>query len=458
MQYGAHLCVVAAQMPAMLQLVLISFAATNHRSLRERCELSLVAERSPVTSERVRLVVPGFDLELVPAAALVGANGSGKSNVLDALAFACRAVYTSQSRWSATQPPPRHPFMTKQGLSKELSIYELTFVADDTVYEYSFSLGSRHVEHESLYSSAAGPRSRTRLFERTTDANGDVRIASGRRLRGPRLAAEQGTRPNSLFLSSAAQNNQATLTPIWEWVVKSFPIADLDNREPRQQYTARQLLDRGPKYHRQIQGFLRSADLGIENVDVQEVPMAREQAELVRTFVSLLDDDSTGHKLDSEAVLTELQVNFSHRGDVGHLPLSAESAGTKTWFEWAAPMVEALSEGTTLGADELDALLNEYLAAEAVSLFQSPATNIHNAQLIFAAQNPGVISMSQLARDQVWVCEKNEQGSTSLTPVTDYKPRREWEVGEAYRRGRFGGLPVIDEGVLKDAALGSPRR
>lgn len=433
----------------------ISFAVTNHRSLRDRSELSFVAERSSPGADRAHLPVPGFDLEVVPAVAIVGANGSGKSNVVDALAYARSAVGESQARWPATSPPPRAPFLTRHGPSPEPSTYELTFAIDDAVYEYEFSVDSRAVTHEQLAYAPNGPRSRTRLFTRRTRASGAVDIEFGRRLKGPRAAAEAATRANSLFLSSAAQNNHRMLLPIWRWLVEGLRTATPHDRHPRAGYTAGRLLHGDRPYRERLRKFVASADLGIEDVNVREVELPEEMVRQMRELIGFFDADST--PADDET-LVDLRTQFTHRGDVGLLDLGDESAGTKAWFEWAAPVIDTLDAGAVLAADELDAHLNELLAGRIVSSFQAVDTNRHGAQLLFATQDPYVLTVAELGRDQVWVAEKSLDGGTSLVPVTDFHPRRSWEVGRAYRHGRFGGLPVIDDDDLLEALSGTGAR
>lgn len=430
--------------------MLISFAATNHRSIRSRCELTLVAEPKPVDDSRTLLHVPGHDLAVVPVAAILGANGSGKSNVLSALTYAVKAIAHSQTRWDPTKGPPRDAFWLRSGWAPEPSVYELTFTVDDAVYEYEFTVSAEAFEHELLVVSPNGPRSRTRLFERTTTAGGRVTVTAGRRLRGPRAAAEAATRANSLFLSSAAQNNHPALTRIWQAIVEDIRDASPEDRLAREHFTQRQIFSGDRRYRQRVKSFLASADLGIEDVEVTEHPVTPEMLEVAQKLTAAL----RGLRSFDRIELHELTTMFSHRGDVGKLLFHEQSAGTQAWFGWTAPVLDTLDKGAVLGADELDSHLNEMLANRIIDSFQDPETNRHNAQLIFTAQNAHVISSSRLSRDQVWVTEKSSSGTTSLTPVTDYSPRRDWEVGRAYQHGRFGGLPVIDEEEFLRALTG----
>lgn len=429
--------------------MLISFAVSNHRSIRERVELSLVAEKKPTAEGRATLHVPGFELAVVPVVAIVGPNGSGKSNVVDALAYAASAIVQSQGQWDPDEPPPRAPFKTASGPLEGPSVFEFTFAVDACVYEYSFAVGAEAIESERLLVARRGPRSWSKLFERHTYGN-RVEISYGRSLAGPRAAAEAATRPNSLFLSAAAQNNHPELSVVRRWVRDNLRMATLGTRAARAEYTARRIRDADDEYRARLRKFICSADLGLRDVSVREVPLPEDHVDALRKVLAAAGFDEGSEDFKD---LKDLVTTFEHSGDVGSLELSEESAGTRVWFEWAAPVIDALDYGQVLGADELDAHLNRYLAAEIVRAFQSAETNRREAQLIFNAQDPALLSIAGIARDQAWITQKNEHGATMLIPVTEFSPQRRWDIGNAYSHGRFGGLPVVDEETLARALL-----
>src|SRR5207247_1762776 len=74
--------------------------------------------------------VPGYAESLLPAAALYGANASGKSNVLAALAFMRDTVIFSHRAWSPDEGVPRDPFAWGPKRD-EPSLFEVAFLHDD---------------------------------------------------------------------------------------------------------------------------------------------------------------------------------------------------------------------------------------------------------------------------------------------------------------------------------------
>lgn len=179
--------------------MLLSFRVANHRSLREPQELNLV---------------PAYegDHAAVTVAAIYGANASGKSTVVDAYRFFTEAVRDSQARWLPGAQVPRRPFLLDHGSRDEPSSYAVDVLVDGVRYVYGFGITDAEVTEEWLY---AYPRGRRRvLFERE-----HMTMTYGATLTGERVAVERTVRPNSLYLSAAAQASHKRLGPVWAALV-----------------------------------------------------------------------------------------------------------------------------------------------------------------------------------------------------------------------------------------------
>lgn len=78
--------------------------------------------------------------ETVRVAGIYGANASGKSNVLDAMAFLRKAVRRSYSNWSPTGGVPRTPFLLDTTSRTAPSLYEVDFVLQGVRHTYGFEV------------------------------------------------------------------------------------------------------------------------------------------------------------------------------------------------------------------------------------------------------------------------------------------------------------------------------
>ena len=77
----------------------------------------------------------------------------------------------------------------------------------------------------------------------------------------------------------------------------------------------------------------------------------------------------------------------------------------------------------------------------------------HKNQLIFTAHDINLISLEDLAQDEIWFLEKNKLGESYLKPFSDYTIPSDMVDGysnvKSYLAGRFGAVPVIKGGFDK---------
>ncbi|MBU1661812.1 MAG: ATP-binding protein, partial [Chloroflexi bacterium] len=130
---------------------------------------------------------------------------------------------------------------------------------------------------------------------------------------------------------------------------------------------------------------------------------------------------------------------------IGQAPfeLGEESEGTQKFFYLLGPLLDALENGNILMIDELEARLHPKLTRELVRMFNSPQTNPHNAQLIFATHDAGLLGEYLLRRDQIWFTEKNRYGATELYSLAEMKERNDASFEKNYLLGRYGAIPYI---------------
>jgi uncharacterized protein len=88
------------------------------------------------------------------------------------------------------------------------------------------------------------------------------------------------------------------------------------------------------------------------------------------------------------------------------------------------------------------------MATALLRLVFSKEHNPNGAQLLFTTHNPLLLDPTLIRRDQVWFADKDDEGSTHLYPLTDYKPRKGESLARGYLSGRYGAVPFIPSGLL----------
>jgi len=417
--------------------MLLSFRVANHGSLREPQELNLV----PVyADERPALTV----------AAIFGANASGKSTVLDAMSFFTTAVRESQARWLPDAPIPRRPFLLDRKSRDEPSTYAVDVLLDGVRYVYGFGVTDAEVTEEWLY---AYPKARRRvLFERT-----GMRLEYGASLTGNRVLIEGTMRPNSLYLSAAAQSGHPQLSALWQSMTSALVIDDRTRRNfALMGAMPAAFMDSIAPPGVALDGvLLGSADLGVQGVRrsaTGTTPAPRKEPE--RAGKGPVGDDL----LEAFNAAAVDSLEFIHRvgGEDFVLRAESESAGTRTWLHLVTAAVAALASGSPIWIDEIDVSLHPLLTTKLLRLFQDPELNPRGAQLIFTTHSASLLGTmlgeQVLRRDQVWFTEKDPETAVStLYPLSDFKPRRGENFERRYLSGSYGAVPVLPDAALEEA-------
>lgn len=445
--------------------MIIQLRVANFRSLRDEQVLSMVAGTRADTGRSAR-AIPGAPVTALCAAGIFGANASGKSNVLKALRFLCRAVERSHRHWQPDQRVPRRPFCLDAESQQRPSEFELDFLLDEVRYSYGFRVDDEQILAEWLHAFPQGRRQSWFSREAST-------FSFGKKLGGQNRAIAALTRKNSLFLSAAAQNNHEQLMPIYRWLVQSIQFIDLSSYSTNAsgvfQETIRALLQSGSR--RAVVDLLRFADLGIVDAKVTPRKLSTDDQKVFQFLAKTITEQfpSADFQLVQPEVLSGGVVHdvvLDHRppGTSGgqEIPFRHESEGTKLWFGLLGPLLHTVRTGGVLLVDELDRSLHPHLVSALVHVFQNPRTNPRCAQLIFNTHDTSLIGTlhkglssdagqsTVLARDQIWFTEKAADGSTKLYPLTDFKPRKQESLERGYLQGRYGAIPILEESVLAE--------
>ena len=402
--------------------MLIQFSVENFRSIMAPATLSMVVSPlrdNKVESDDVMFGVEGLDFSLLKSAVLMGANASGKSNVIKALDFFKNYIIDSFKSLQAGEEIGVEAFKLNTESAKNPSSFEMIFIIADNQYRYGMDVSREVVHSEWLYRKACRKRAKeVELFYREGE---DIKVHTSFTIAAD-LVNRKMIRKNALLLSAAAQFNDPTAVQIIDWLNGTTILSCSD--EERMWNMAVSHLD-DLEMRQRIVEFSKFADLGIEDIE----------------------------KSDNHILSRHLQYDTEGaiRGDAVFPFQSMESEGTIKYFSMAYPIIKALDNGTRLIIDEFDSKLHPVLTNRIISLFNSRETNPCNAQLIFTAHDTNLLSSGLFRRDQIWFTQKDRFGATSLYSLSDYKVRSDAPFERDYLSGKYGATPIIGnlESVLK---------
>ena len=453
--------------------MLLRFAVSNFRSIRDEQELSLVASQAIKDDPQALIETPALRKDkALPAALIYGANASGKSNVVEALRFMCRMVLDSHTDLKPGAPLGRPPFRLAPGWPEKESRFDLTFVHEGVRYQYGFTALDDRFGSEWLYAWPSG--SRRELFLREGQA-----FSFGRSLKGDNQLVARNTKANSLFVSAAAQNNHEQLSIIYYFFTRlaferlsSLNVHNLAIFLGDTGLDSRILkflcaLDTGVTRLRIIEddhfGSIKDLDSnsGISNIKpLKKLEGNPEPGKFTVPSENIIDL-GTSEKIRTLAELFN-PLRRKKRAQLGHttkdggvefFDLDDESTGTIRMLSFLEPIFCALDTGATVIIDELDSSLHTLACEQLILFFQSPKTNPRGAQLIATTHDTNLLKSEMLRRDQVWFTEKDGEGATYLYPLTDIHTRKGDNIEKGYLQGRFGAVPFggsIDDFIKMD--------
>ncbi|MFB9239948.1 ATP/GTP-binding protein [Plantactinospora siamensis] len=446
--------------------MLLSFSFTNHRSFRDEQQLNLTPAY-PNTE-----VSAGRDAA-VRVVGIFGANASGKSNCLHALAFMRRLAIRSDREVEPGFGLVRDPFRLSMDASDAPSRYVVDLLLGGVRHTYGFALDDERVLEEWLYQY---PHNRKRtVFDRDEDGFtwGE---GSGRRGELERIA--DITAPTALFLSTVARfeaHRRATdpdepqpLHETYRW----FLGLRTQTRPGTGRYLRPDLRwTTDPDSRRVIVELLRAADVGIVDIALKKTDPDPTIFDPASFFDESIDNEGksvggmnrnsrnpAGRKTLDRRSTDQLRLQLSHRASTGDVlfDLHDESTGTQQLLALGVDAAAVLRGGGVMTVDEIDASLHPMLTAKLIGLFQNPVTNPLHSQLIFTSHDAALLGTFDteevLERDEIWFTQKDAEGASSLYPLTDFKPRKEGENRQRrYLNGNYGGIPDLSTYLFEQA-------
>ncbi|MGB4576360.1 MAG: ATP-binding protein, partial [Paludibacter sp.] len=397
--------------------MLWQFTVKNYKTFKDKATLSLIAsnydkktlEAENIYSDEV------FNKRILKSAVVYGANASGKSTLVNAIAFMRLFVLRSAGRQQGDSIEV-DPFRLNVTTENEPSEFEVIFSFDHVLYRYGLEATQQEVISEWLYYK---PKTKeVELFYRDGD---QIDFHESLFSKGKMVATQGLVRKNALLVSVAAQFNEEQAIAVINWFRNLRVISNV-----REYFSQRFNINRTktPADKQKIITLLKDADFGIQDIEVELM-----NEDNIPSHYPL----SLKNKLIAEIKEGNMErvndILFSHRKYgrdnefVHNVPFSLdkdESSGTQKYFNLLGPILDVLENGQVLVVDELDAQLHPNLLCRIISLFHSTEMNHNNAQLIFNSHDTNLLDSGLFRRDQIWFTDKDKYGAAKLYSLADF--------------------------------------
>jgi uncharacterized protein len=444
--------------------MLIRFTVENFRSFDQEAVFSMLPGRMLKHDNHI-MQHSGHGIDVLRTALLYGANASGKSNLVRAMAFVQSFIK------QGTQPKQAIPvdaFNLRSMRVSEPSRFEFEFIVGQRAYAYGFVVDWHMVHEEWLYEVTS--KVERQLFERVTSIRGISQTTFDHQVEKDEDQqflnfVTRSTRPNQLWLTKATENNVQFIEDIYKWFVESLTIIFPDS-----QYRGIQVaIHKDKKFTEALGTFLREMNTGVDQVCTNKVDY--ETIEPLRRIVSEVEgsnhNSESGVGTEGKFVVTDGPPGHRyllHRNQDGSFEafslgtrryidgepigfdLFDESDGTQRLFDLFPILYGARNRVFVI--DELERSLHPNLVRRFIQHFLESDTN---NQLIVTTHESTLLDLDLLRRDEIWFVEKAPNGASTLYSLEEFKPRHDLDIRKGYLHGRFGAIPVFGSNLLEES-------
>lgn len=383
--------------------MLISFGARNFMSFKEGFEISL--ELSSSCADKAL-----SDSKYSTALCLIGANASGKTNVIRSLSF------ISDFSCNSFNNKPEEPLgVASFGWSQDPSYFYVEFIIDDIRYFYELELTRDGVVSEKLERKAAR---KVVVFSRE-DNEFEYCVKELKELTKIKL------RKNVSVISMAHQYEIIGLESIYDFF--SCIVSNIDpvfgdvkfNGQSENVFSISRIYNDSGDLLTYIKEKLAHADTGITDIRIESVKRPEDK----EMFFPVFSHQTKGKDVE--------------------IPYFFESNGTRSLYSQLSLFKQVLDRGGILLLDEFDNNLHPDIHTWLIDLFLDSESNPKNAQIVFSSHNAAF--MDKLTKYRIVLVNKkdNESFLYRLDELPGNIVRNDRSIESVYKTGKIGGTPDL---------------
>ena len=395
----------------------------NFYSYLDETEVSFeLSKQATVSAYDFTVKTTQDNIRLNKIMAVVGANGSGKTQFLKPLSFLTWYICTSAKTFDSDKQIviQTHILSEPEDATFHMGFLLKNLENNFEEYRYELVINREQIVKENLYKKSSSQFSY--IFKRSY-VNGVLEYRHNGFIR-PSLANDAQKNVSLISYAEIFENEIAkqiinSLMNNESNVVAGGRLSQNANSIVK----ATKLFNENEKLKKTAEDLLCKFDTGIQEIVIKEI-------------TALAKDSS-----ETQEILLPFGIHRTIDGKTFELNFFQESNGTQSAFNLLSLILPVLQNGGIAIIDELDNDLHPHLLQEIFNLFRSEYTNPHNAQLIFTCHTPEVFNI--LNKHQIYLVEKIDQKSEAWRLDEVEGIRNDDNLYAKYMAGAFSAVPNL---------------
>ena len=388
-------------------------------SIKDETQISFVAGKSNAHPSHVSRAEKRDDISVLKAGIVYGANASGKSNVIKAIALLQQIANGSFPQSKV------EPFKLADTEEKNSKV-EIEFKTKGKCFAYGIEFTIGGIKEEWLFE--INSRTDKEVFTRKITAAGNE-FTFGKGLETIHMAKNWFADGLKIIFPSTRLQGISFLT---------------ENNDELQETT------------RSLLAYFNTgiSDVRLYKIKKEDVNLSSDLLDNILSKAKNGKAYSMAATVGGEMLLFEVNANGGyeiykqkavHRnltsGTEVVFDLSEESDGSIRLLDFIPMLIDLKQNEVDYLIDEIDRSMHPMLSQKILECYFSGLESGRDTQLIFSTHECNLLNLDLIRADEVWFVEKGKDGASHLTSLAEFKPRE--DVRKGYLLGRYGAIPFF---------------
>ena len=436
--------------------MLLRFIAENIFSFKEATEFNLFPSSKSRNHESHKISCG--HVTALRMSAIYGANGAGKSNLINAIGLLKEIVLCDLD---AILNPWGLRFLFNKDITDIPLGLAVEFSVGHKVLYYHIEFNGERIISEKLSHSLKTHDEL--IFERTTASNSEIDINFTQKYLDEKITLElkdaivRILRPDQTLLRLLGRyypTYSKMVMSAYSWFDNSLmvlePKSSVDNLP--------HLLHRHPEFLNMVNEKLPALKTGVDSLVVQVEELNSQETQAYYKTEIEQAKKTPGIPVKTEKVPYDGIINIVYEEDkiykkslspqhrladdhVESIPYVFESDGTRRLIEFM-PMLHLLRDpNRVFVVDEIECSIHPIMIKELVRIVSE--NTIFKGQLIFTTHESSLLDQHIFRPDEIWFAQKDTDQATQLYPLSDFNIHNTVNIENGYLQGRYGGIPFL---------------